>query len=87
MMSKKYRCVVPHCDHLGPSNELSKFPSDQAKALKWVEALGLESFKPHSHVCHSHFDLDKDFIYGLNNFKRIKPNVVPTKNLSPPVSF
>ena len=79
---RQHKCVV--CAKYYSTN-FRRFPTDPDLIQKWLEALRLDSFKPCHIVCYSHFDDTKDFQYSKTNpnFKRLKPEAVPS--IPPPV--
>ena len=81
-MAQNYHCAAPNCDYYGETKGTSRFPSHNPDlCLKWAQALHLKTYGKAARVCHSHFDEKEDFIYGANDYKRLKSTAVPSKNL------
>ena len=80
-MEQKYNCAVPNCSAYVTAKESYKFPDTLEMCLKWTEALKIATYKKSWRVCAAHFDEEKDFYSGPNNFKRKRSDAVPSKNL------
>ena len=81
---KKHFCKVPNCDFWSFSMVGTSFlrTSDSAAMKSRADAVGMlvDDILPSHRICHKHFD-DSDFIYGDNNFKRLRLDAVPSKFL------
>ena len=86
-MSRKIRCIVPHCDYHDVLSGTHRFPEDLKFRQLWSQATGfpLQNVKTSSRVCHRHFDENLHYTHGTKfngePFKRTNSDAVPTKFL------
>ncbi|XP_011051715.1 PREDICTED: uncharacterized protein LOC105144486 isoform X3 [Acromyrmex echinatior] len=76
-----FKTLQPKKDHQKKKHLLYIFPQIESIAAKWIEATGRKKFIPnkYSAICDIHFKLE-DFSNTTRRV-RLKPDVVPTKNL------
>ncbi|XP_055837495.1 uncharacterized protein LOC129905896 [Episyrphus balteatus] len=78
-----FRCVIKMCksnpnrDEKSTNITFHKFPTDEFKRKKWMEALKLDTIKSSSVICSDHFQ-PNDFISdSTKNKTRLYPSAVP----------